>query len=115
MANTLRQVSSQTSCFFNQENGLITVGGNVGTGSVTVSADQQAVSVDLYRGFNKDVNKDGATTLANLINGSNRSTGSPGGSQIGFNDNAYNQRIAKMKTRAEELCTTCFLLILVLR
>jgi hypothetical protein len=100
--NTLRQVSSRSSCFFNQENALISVGGNVGTGSMQVNADQQAVNVDLYKGFNQ------AVDITKSINGSNKSTGSSGGSQIGFNDNAYSQRIGLMKTTAEGLCTTCF-------
>ncbi|PAX60667.1 hormogonium polysaccharide biosynthesis protein HpsA [Brunnivagina elsteri] len=101
--NTFRQVSSKSSCFFNQENGLMTVGGNVGTGSVSTNTDQSNQGVvHLYQGFNQNVD------LTKKINSSNKSTDKGGGSLIGFNDNAYSQRIARMKTRAEELCTTCF-------
>jgi hypothetical protein len=100
-AITLRQVSSKTSCFYNQENGLITVGGNVGTGSVAQNANQADVGIHLYKGYgaNPDTNA--------VINGANRSTDQAGGEAIGFNDNAYNQRIAIMKETAEGLCTQC--------
>lgn len=98
---SLRQVSSKTSCFYNQENGLITVGGNVGTGSVAQSSNQSGVNVHLYKGYN--VNPD----MAALINSNNKSTDQAGGQAIGFNDNAYNQRISIMKTTAEGLCLTC--------
>ncbi|MBD2448457.1 hypothetical protein H6G76_15100 [Nostoc sp. FACHB-152] len=100
---TLRQVSSKTSCFYNQENGLISVGGNVGTGNVNQSADQSGVTVDLYRGFGQGI----ATALISGSGTTEKSTGSSGGSQIGFNDTAYNQRIAQMKTDGLALCTTC--------
>jgi hypothetical protein len=101
---SLRQVSSKTSCFYNQENGLITVGGNVGTGSVAQNTDQSAVSVHLYRGYGVDPSWDSTTAV---ISSNNRSTNQAGGQAIGFNDNAYNQRIAIMKSEAEGLCTQC--------
>jgi hypothetical protein len=100
---TLRQVSSKTSCFYNQENGLISVGGNVGTGNVNQSADQSGVTVDLYRGFGQGI----VTAQISGSGTTEKSTGSSGGSQIGFNDTAYNQRIAQMKTDGLALCTTC--------
>lgn len=96
---TFRQVSSKKSCFYNQENGHIIVGGNVGNGSLSQPGTQD-VTIDLYRGFGN-----GITTK--VINASNRSTNSSGGGSIGFNDAAYNQRIAKMKTDAIALCTSC--------
>ncbi|MCC5616782.1 hormogonium polysaccharide biosynthesis protein HpsA [Nostoc sp. CHAB 5836] len=99
---TFRQVSSKTSCFFNQENGQITVGGNVGNGSLSQTSAND-VNVDLYKGFgNSDVKTNPAT-----INASNKSTNASGGGSIGFNDAAYNLRIAAMKTTAIALCTTC--------
>jgi hypothetical protein len=97
---SFRQVSSKKSCFFNQENGLISVGGNVGTGSVAESTDQKDVNVDLYKGF-------GNTPSAAIINGATRSTNSAGGINIGFNDDAYSKRIAKMKEDAINLCPQC--------
>jgi len=96
---TFRQVSSKTSCFYNQENGQISVGGNVGNGSLS-QTDTQGVTVDLYRGFGN-----GITTAT--INSSNKSTTASGGGSIGFNDAAYNLRIAAMKTTAIALCTSC--------
>ncbi|MFN6518096.1 MAG: hormogonium polysaccharide biosynthesis protein HpsA [Nostoc sp. CreGUA01] len=99
---TFRQVSSKTSCFYNLENGQITVGGNVGNGSLSQTS-ANSVNVDLYKGFgNADVKSNPAT-----INGTNKSTDATGGGSIGFNDAAYNQRIAAMKTTAIALCTTC--------
>jgi hypothetical protein len=96
---TFRQVSSKTSCFYNQENGQISVGGNVGNGSLS-QTDTQGVTVDLYNGFGNGINT--AT-----INSTHKSTDADAGSSIGFNDAAYNQRIAAMKTTAIALCTTC--------
>jgi hypothetical protein len=96
----LRQVSSKNSCFYNQENGVVTVGGNVGTGNVGHTTDQLPVTVDLYRGFKK------AITSAQISN-TNRSTNSAGGASIGFNDTVFNERIAAMLTSAVGLCTNC--------
>lgn len=98
---TLRQVSSKSSCFYNQENGQITVGGNVGTGSVAQPTDQTAAKVHLYNGFGNP-----PTTTNVSINSTNRSTDNAGGANIGFNDDAYNQRIAQMKNEAIALCLT---------
>ncbi|MBC1266313.1 hypothetical protein GNF07_04425, partial [Trichormus variabilis FSR] len=98
---TLRQVSSKTSCFYNQENGQISVGGNVGNGSLSQVNTGTSVTVDLYRGYGEDV-----TTKP--INDTNKSTNQSGGANIGFNDTAYNQRIAAMKDTAISLCTTCY-------
>lgn len=99
----LRQVSSKSSCFYNQENGQITVGGNVGTGSVAQTTNQSVgPQVHLYKGFGN------APTTTNVeINSNNRSTNSDGGANIGFNDDAYNRRIAQMKTDAIALCSGC--------
>lgn len=96
---TFRQVSSKSSCFYNQETGQISVGGNVGNGSLAQTA-VKGVTIDLYQGFNQ-------TISTADIDSTNKSTGSTGGSEIGFNDAAYNKRIAAMKTDAIALCTTC--------
>ncbi|MHC5936045.1 hormogonium polysaccharide biosynthesis protein HpsA [Nostoc sp.] len=96
---TLQQVSSKTSCFYNQENGQIDVGGNVGNGSLSQLGTTDVV-VDLYQGYGNNINTD-------AINGTNKSTDSAGGGSIGFNDAAYNQRISAMKTTAIALCTAC--------
>jgi Tfp pilus assembly protein PilX len=101
---TLRQVSSKTSCFYSQENGLISVGGNVGTGNINQNADQNGITVDLYRGFAQGI---GTTQISGTGTPAQKSTNSPGGSLIGFNDQAYNKRIAQMKTDGLALCTAC--------
>ena len=100
------QVSSKSSCFYQQENAKITVGGNVGTGDVTDTTDQATgsvndrtgagtVAVDLYSNY-----PDGRNPSFSYIGGTNKSTNSTGGSQIAYNDAAYNQRIALMKQTA---------------
>jgi type II secretory pathway pseudopilin PulG len=100
----LRQVSSKSSCFYNQENGQISVGGNVGTGSIAQDTDQKAAKVHLYKGFGNAP----LTNTADIeIKSTSRSTDSAGGASIGFNDDAYNQRIATMKTDAIALCSSC--------
>ncbi|WP_315790571.1 hormogonium polysaccharide biosynthesis protein HpsA [Fischerella sp. JS2] len=101
-----RQVSSKSSCFYNQENGLISVGGNVGNGSLSQVGNQDSnVSVDLYRGFGQAIPNN--STYRPYINSTNKSTDSSGGSQIGFNDAAYEQRIAQMKSDGIALCADC--------
>ncbi|QLE57198.1 hormogonium polysaccharide biosynthesis protein HpsA [Nostoc sp. TCL26-01] len=97
---TVRQVSSKTSCFYNQDNGQIIVGGNVKNGSFTL-ASGGGVTVDLFRGFGNNI------TTAD-IDGTNRSTGaSNSAGNVEYNDAAFNQRIAAMKTDAIALCTSC--------
>ncbi len=102
----LYQISSKNSCFYQQENAKITVGGNVGTGNVTDTTDQAAVNVgdktdpgavtvDLYSNY-----PDRGNPSFSYIGGINKSTYSTGGSQIAYNDAAYNQRIALMKQTA---------------
>jgi len=65
----------------------------VGTGNASDSTDQTAVTVDLFNGYGNDP---GTAT----IDGSNSSTTSKGGSQVAYNDAAYNNRIALMKQMA---------------
>ncbi|MUL36940.1 hormogonium polysaccharide biosynthesis protein HpsA [Gloeocapsopsis dulcis] len=89
----LYQVSSKNSCFYEEENSKITVGGNVGTGNVADTSNQNGVTVDLFNGFG---NNPGSAT----INSNNKSTNSNGGAQVAYNDAAYNRRIAVMKRTA---------------
>ncbi len=90
----LFQVSSPNSCFYQEENAKVTVGGNVGTGNVNDTANQKAVAVDLYDGFGN------APVTGKEINGTNKSTDREGGAQVGYNDTAYTNRIALMKRTA---------------
>ncbi|MBD1806889.1 hypothetical protein H6F98_15690 [Microcoleus sp. FACHB-SPT15] len=100
----LYQVSSPYSCFYEQVNAKINVGGNVGTGDITTSTNQADVTAYLYKG---DEDKGKATLDAVAINGTNKSTTSQGGSQIAYNDAAYNRRITLMKNTALSLCGAC--------
>lgn len=93
----LYQISSKNSCFYQEENSKITVGGNVGTGNIADTADQNAVTVDLF-----DDNPDNSNPQ---ISSTNKSTNSAGGSQVAYNDAAYNHRIALMKQTALSYCT----------
>lgn len=95
----LYQVSSKHSCFYQQENAKITVGGNVGTGNVADTDNQTALRVDLYSNY-----ADGSAPSSSQISGTNKSTSSPGGSQVAYNDAAYNQRITLMKQTALSYC-----------
>lgn len=98
---TFRQVSSKTSCFYNQENGQIIVGGNVKNGSFS-QASSGDIDVDLYKGYNQTI---GTTS----INGTNRSTDAVNtAGNIEFNDAAYSKRIAKMLGTAQGLCASCY-------
>jgi hypothetical protein len=96
----LFQVSSPNSCFYKEENAKVTVGGNVGTGNINDATDQRAVAVDLYDGFGN------APLTGKVINSTNKSTSSTGGSQVGYNDTAYSNRIALMKGTALSYSTT---------
>ena len=90
------QVDSQDSCFYQPENGKITVGGNVGNGSVTDTSDRNVVTVDLYS------NNPGNSTAQ--IGSNNKSTEETGGEEIAYSDDAFNQRLALMKQAALEFC-----------
>jgi hypothetical protein len=90
------QVDSQDSCFYQPENGKITVGGNVGNGSVTDTSDRNVVTVDLY-------SNNPANSTAQ-IGSNNKSTEKTGGAEIAYSDDALNQRIALMKQGALKFC-----------
>jgi len=87
------QVSSRYSCFYNEENGKITVGGNVGLGNAADTGDRTAVNIDLFNGF-------GNNPITAALDRNIKSTTTTGGAQISYNDAAYNHRIALMKQTA---------------
>lgn len=89
----LFQVSSDNSCFYTEDNSKITVGGNVAVGGITDTRDQSPVIVDLFNGI-------GNNPLRVELDRSTKSTISEGGAEVGYNDAAYNQRIALMKQTA---------------
>jgi len=91
---TLYQVSSEYSCFHLQENAQINIGGNIGTNDISTGSDGSPVTVDLFQGS-------GVVPISTQqISGSTRSTTSPGGNLVAYNDAAYNKRIDTMKTAA---------------
>ena len=96
------QVSSAESCFYQQENAQINVGAQVGTGDLSKNGDQQPGQVHLFKGYG---NSPLAATVPE-ISGTTRSTTSAGGSEIAFNDAAYNQRISLMRQTALSFCSS---------
>jgi hypothetical protein len=101
VAITFRQVSSKNSCFYEQENAKITIGGNIGTGNVSQTTNNQPLTIDLFQGY-----KVNPTSLT--IGGTgDKSTTANGGRDLGHNDAAYNKRINKMKEEALALCLGC--------
>jgi len=105
---TFRQVSSIYSCYYSQDNAKITVGGNFGTNNVAYSTANNVVNVDLYQGVQQNTLP---STMGNggTSNGvsSTQSTTSPGGSAVGYNDAAYQNRIDLMTNTALSLCQKC--------
>ncbi|AFZ31396.1 hypothetical protein Glo7428_2901 [Gloeocapsa sp. PCC 7428] len=87
------QVSSPYSCFYNEENGKITVGGNVGLGNAADTGDRTAVNIDLFNGF-------GNNPIKAALDRNIKSTTTTGGAQVSYNDAAYNHRLALMKQTA---------------
>ncbi|MFE1747592.1 hormogonium polysaccharide biosynthesis protein HpsA [Coleofasciculus sp. H7-2] len=84
----LYQVSSPDSCFFEEENSRIVVGGNVGNGRITGEGEGNAVQVDL---FNPDA-KVGATPVKVDINSTNKSV-TEAATDIAYNSQAYAERL----------------------
>jgi type II secretory pathway pseudopilin PulG len=89
----LYQVSSEHSCFHLQENAQINVGGNIGTNDITIASDGSPVTIDLFQGS-------GVVPITKQISSSTKSTTSGGGTDVAYNDAAYNKRIDAMKTAA---------------
>ncbi|WP_199245465.1 hormogonium polysaccharide biosynthesis protein HpsA [[Phormidium] sp. ETS-05] len=84
------QVSSPESCFYDQENSKIVVGGNVINGKSDTTADRRPVAVHLFNGAGASPN-----TSPRIEN--NTSGGQSVGNtslQAQYNNNAYEQRIA---------------------
>ena len=90
------QVDSQDSCFYQPEDSKITVGGNVGNGSVSDTSDRNVVTIDLYSNNPSNTNAQ--------IGSNNKSTEETGGEEIAYSDDVFNQRIALMKQAALEFC-----------
>ena len=96
------QVSSPASCYFQEDNGKIVVGGNIGNSNITDTQDQDdggashpGPQVDL---FSKSITDD--TTNRGFINKGNKTTPNLG-SAIAYNSNAFEQRIALLVSDAK--------------
>jgi len=95
------QVSSPASCYFEEDNGKIVVGGNVGNSNITDTKDRDdgttrpGQQVDL---FSKTI-VDGDTTNRGFINAVNKTTPNLG-SAIAYNSQAFEQRLASLVSDA---------------
>lgn len=85
----LYQVSSQASCFYEPDNAKIVVGGNIGAGGLTDSADlPKKTSIDLYKGKSSPVTSVDVDTATKSVDYAP--------TQIGYNSLAYVQRINRL-------------------
>jgi hypothetical protein len=84
----LYQVSSVNSCFYDDENGKIIVGGNIGAGGMTDTSDlPKATEVHLYKGKGVD------PTTATVPNIKDEKSVTQTPADIAYNSLAYVQRI----------------------
>ncbi|MDY6782935.1 MAG: hormogonium polysaccharide biosynthesis protein HpsA [Cyanobacteriota bacterium] len=88
----LYQVSSPTSCFYEEENSKILVGGNVGNGFVGSEQNTGVIDVHLFQGKGEPIKNAKSTNPKSAISPSNV-TVSQNPSQLAYNDQAYEQRI----------------------
>jgi len=86
------QVSSKDSCFYDQENSRIVVGGNVVNGWSGTSGSQNPVGVHLFK---KRGDADQPNTGAPKIDTTNQSV-AENSLQVLYNNNAYSQRLAAL-------------------
>src|SRR5919199_433684 len=86
----LFEVSSKQSCFYDQENSRIVVGGNVVNGWSGSNTPRNAVEVHLFKSTNDG---DQPNTNAPAIDAANQSVGE-NSLQVLYNNNAYSQRLA---------------------
>jgi len=88
----LYQVSSKQSCFYDQENSRIIVGGNVVNGWAGSDGNRNPVGVHLFKTIGS---ADQPKTNAPKINNANQSVGN-NSLQVLYNNNAYSQRLAAL-------------------
>ncbi|AFZ27658.1 hypothetical protein Cylst_5658 [Cylindrospermum stagnale PCC 7417] len=102
-----RQVSSENSCFYDQENAKITVGGNLAPGGASDTTNRAGLlRIDLFRPNDRPPTQD-VVAVSDVGGATKKSTTATGGSTVGSNDAAYTRRINTMKDEAVALCTTC--------
>jgi hypothetical protein len=85
----LYQVSSQQSCFYDQENSRIIVGGNVVNGWSGGSGNQNAVGVHLFKKIGGELPNTNPKRIDTTFQSVNQNS-----LQVLYNNNAYSQRLA---------------------
>ena len=91
-------VSSPDSCYFNERNSKIVVGGNVANARASESSDRYPVKVDLFSQINA-----GSDPTQGEIKGSTKSINENGGSLVAYNSKAYEKRIQLLVDAAAAL------------
>ncbi|NEQ74542.1 MAG: hypothetical protein F6K23_16765 [Okeania sp. SIO2C9] len=92
------QVSDPQSCYYLEENSKIIVAGNVANNDIVNDTD--GGKVEVHR-FLEDAAPAGQGNANDGINGTNKSTNSTGGRDVGNNVDAYNRRIGTLVDEAE--------------
>ncbi|MEG4275139.1 MULTISPECIES: hormogonium polysaccharide biosynthesis protein HpsA [unclassified Microcoleus] len=87
----LYEVSSKQSCFYDQENSRILVGGNVVNGWAGNSETRNAVGVHLFKSISDTANQ--PNTNAPTINSAPNQSVDQNSLQVLYNNNAYSQRL----------------------
>ena len=95
------QVSDPDSCYYEQENSKIVVGGNVANGDIQSTTDQGHVEVHRFQG--KGIAPAGQDEPEQGISSRNKTIMPTGGRWVGYNNNAYNERIGLMVQAALNL------------
>ena len=95
------QVSDPDSCYYEQENSKIVVGGNIANGDVGSTIDQGHVEVHRFQG--KGTAPAGQDNTDQGISYRNKTIIPTGGRWVGYNNNAYSERIGLMVQAALNL------------
>lgn len=94
------QVSDPDSCYYEEENSKMIVGGNVANGNVLLTTDEGQVEVHRFQG--KGIAPAGQNT-DDGVNSTNKTTTESGGAAVGYNNKAYSERIGLMVQAALDL------------
>lgn len=95
------QVSDPDSCYYQEENSKIVVGGNIANGNVLLSTDEGQVEVHRFQG--RGIAPAGQYNTEDGINRTNKTTTQLGGRWVGYNNKAYSERIGLMVEAALDL------------
>ena len=98
------EVSDPNSCYYDQENSKIVVGGNVANGDVQLTIDEGQVEVHRFQG--KGIAPAGQDNIDDGINSTNKTTTQAGGKGVGYDKKAYSQRLGLMTQAALDLHPT---------